>query len=89
MGNGIIFVLLMAVLAGCNQIIALRNEKTGDEVSCPREIKLPGRPPTQGCLNGYESFGYKQEPQEIKITEGILCSVVQSVAKLLNRLNRG
>jgi len=60
-GIGSTIILLIAVLAGCTETIILRNEETGDEVTCPGEIKLPGRPPTHGCRNGYESLGYRSQ----------------------------
>ena len=58
-------ILLILVVSGCNDTIKLRNEKTGQEITCGGGLIMPGRPANiDHCVKLMEEAGYKRVGQE-------------------------
>ena len=60
-----VLMLLVLVVAGCNDTVKLRNEKTGQEITCGGGISVPGRPSIiDRCVKLMGGAGYKKEDQQ-------------------------
>jgi hypothetical protein len=57
-----VLILLVLGIAGCNDTVKLRNQKTGQEITCGGGISVPGRPSNiDRCVKLMGEAGFKKE----------------------------
>ena len=55
----------LAVAACTSAVVELRNEKTGDKITCGGQLMLPGRPSgTDRCVKLMKGAGYQPVEKE-------------------------